>query len=126
MISMASGGTADRIVERSLFKVLRASSGTPAIYSSTFFGATLTFATERRLADFAFFMRAMLQDLPLPVHAPDERTYEIAGSKSLSGRRLTPGKVHFKRAKWNAVRQSALRVSSRTGFPVLALHLLVC
>src|SRR6266550_6021342 len=73
MVSAASGGTADRIAARILFKVLRAGSGTPARYSSTFFGAPLPFATELRLPDFIFFMRAMLQELPLQVHAPDRR-----------------------------------------------------
>src|SRR5437660_359582 len=74
MVSVASGGTADRIAARILFKVLRAGSGTPARYSSTFFGAPLPFPTKLRLPDFTFFMRAMLQELPLQVHAPDRRT----------------------------------------------------
>src|SRR2546429_71325 len=73
MVSPASAGTADRIAARSLFKVLRAGSGTPARYSSTFFGAPLPFAAERRLPDFSFFMGAMLPGLPLQVHAPDHR-----------------------------------------------------
>src|SRR3989442_11874515 len=73
MVSVASGGTADRIAMRILFKVLRAGSGTPARYSSTFFGAPLPFAAELRLPDFTFFMRAMLQGLALQVHAPDHR-----------------------------------------------------
>src|SRR5271155_2373306 len=73
MVSVASGGTADRIAARILFKVPRAGSGTPARYSSTFFGAPLRFAAELRLPDFAFFMRAMLRELPLQVHAPDRR-----------------------------------------------------
>src|SRR5438876_6081790 len=73
MVSAASGGTADRIAARILFKVLRAGSATPARYSSTFFVAPLPFATELRLPDFTFFMRAMLQELPLQVHAPDRR-----------------------------------------------------
>lgn len=42
---------------RIFFKVLRAGSGTPAKYSSTFFGAPLPFAAELRFADFTFFMR---------------------------------------------------------------------
>src|SRR3989442_16009307 len=56
-----------------LFRSLRAGSGTPARYSSTFFGAPLPFAAELRLPDFTFFMRAMLQGLALQVHAPDHR-----------------------------------------------------
>ena len=58
MVSVASGGTADRIAARILFKVLRAGSGTPARYSSTFFGARLAFVAEPRLPDRTFFMRA--------------------------------------------------------------------
>src|SRR6266568_1517268 len=78
MVSVASGGTTDRIAARILFKVLRAGSGTPARYSSTFFGTTfcgvgLPFAAELRLPEFSFFTRAMLQELPLQVHAPDNR-----------------------------------------------------
>src|SRR6267143_2000129 len=74
MVSVASGGTADRIAARILFKVLRAGSGTPARYSSMFFGAPLPFAAELRLPDFTFFMRAMLQGLSFQVHAPDHRS----------------------------------------------------
>src|SRR5260370_41631506 len=73
MVSVVSGGTADGIAARILFKVLGAGSGTPARYSSTFFGAPLPFAAELRSPDFTFFMRAMLQELPLQVHAPDRR-----------------------------------------------------
>src|SRR5438128_5236701 len=73
MVSVASGGTTDRIAARILFKVLRAGSGTPARYSSKFFGAPLAFAAELRLPEFSFFTRAMLQELPLQVHAPDNR-----------------------------------------------------
>ncbi len=60
MTSVPSGGTADRIVARILFKVLRAGSGTPARYSSTFLGATLPFADEPRPLEFAFFMREII------------------------------------------------------------------
>ena len=68
MVSVASGGTADRIAARILFKVLRAGSGTPARYSSTFFGAPLPFAVELRLPDFTFFMRRCYKDHLLQVH----------------------------------------------------------
>src|ERR1700688_3655480 len=61
MVSVASGGTADRIAARILFKVLRAGSGTRARYSSTFFGAPLPFTAELRLPDFTIFIRADLQ-----------------------------------------------------------------
>src|ERR1700732_1079231 len=73
MVSVASGGAADRIAARILLQVLRAGSGTLARYSSTSFGAPLPFAAERRLPDFTFFMRAMLQELPLQIHALDHR-----------------------------------------------------
>src|SRR6266852_3020831 len=43
MASVASGGTADRITARTLFKVLRAGSGTPARYSSMFLGTEFVF-----------------------------------------------------------------------------------
>src|SRR5580704_2621888 len=73
MVSVASGGTVDRIAARILFKVLRAGSGTPARYSSTFFGAPPPFEAERRLPDFTFFMRAMLQEAPIQVYASARR-----------------------------------------------------
>src|ERR1700730_5392315 len=73
MASVASGGTADRIAARILFKVPRAGSGTPARYSSTFFGAPLPFAAELRLPDFTLFMRAMLQEAPIQVYASARR-----------------------------------------------------
>src|SRR5216684_8980585 len=69
MVSVASGGTADRIAARILLKVLRAGCGTPARYSSTFFGAPLPFAAEPRLPDFTFFMRAILGEPATQVHA---------------------------------------------------------
>src|ERR1700674_2053304 len=53
---MASGGAADRIIFRTLFKVLRAGSRTPARYSSTLFGTRLPFATEPRSPEFVFFI----------------------------------------------------------------------
>src|SRR5437879_4024226 len=73
MPSVASGGTADRIAARILFKVPRAGSGTPAKYSSTFFGGRFPFAAELRLPVFTFFMRAMLQALPIQVYASSRR-----------------------------------------------------
>src|SRR2546422_6990513 len=96
MVSVASGGTADRIAARILFRVLRAGSGTPARYSSTFFGAPVPFAAERRLPDFTFFMRAMLQGLPLQVHAPAtmqpfDRNNAIAHSDKFFVRSRLPG-----------------------------------
>jgi len=55
MTSVAYAGTADRITARTFFNVLRPGSGTPAMYSSTVFGAALLFAGPRSPA-FAFFM----------------------------------------------------------------------
>src|SRR6266403_2857934 len=78
MVSVASGGTVDRIAARILFKVLRAGSGTPARYSSTFFGAPLPFAAELRLPDLTFFMRAMLQEAPIQVYASARRARRAA------------------------------------------------
>src|SRR5208337_897053 len=82
MVSVASGGTADRIAARILFKVLRAGSGTAARYSSTFFGATLPFVPELRLPDFTFFMQAMLPEPPLQFHTPDQRQPSIMTANS--------------------------------------------
>src|SRR6266403_3144382 len=73
MVSVASAGIADRMAARTLIKVLRAGSGTPARYSSTSFGAPLPFAAELRLPDFTFFMRAMLQEAPIQVYASARR-----------------------------------------------------
>src|SRR5437867_3594336 len=70
MVSLASGGKADRIAARTLVKVRRAGSGILARYSSTLFGARLPFAAELRLPDFAFLMRAMLQKAPIQVYRP--------------------------------------------------------
>src|SRR5713226_1948186 len=83
MVSVASRGAADRIAARTLFKVLRAGSGTPARYSSMLFGAPLPFAPEPRLPDFPFFMRAILGEPPLQVHAPDYRAAALTAQNSL-------------------------------------------
>ena len=64
MVSVASGGKAERIAARILFKAVRAGSGTLARYSSMFRGAPLRFGTERRLADLAFFTPAISQESP--------------------------------------------------------------
>src|SRR5580704_6784235 len=58
MVSVVSACTADRIAARSFSKLLRAAFGTPARYSSTFFGAALPFAAELRLPVLVFFMHA--------------------------------------------------------------------
>src|SRR5271165_5782435 len=69
----ASGGTADRIAARTLFNVLRAGSGTPARYSSTFFGAALPFAAELRSPEFPFFMGVICTRLPCSLECHPER-----------------------------------------------------
>src|SRR5437667_9155393 len=97
MVSVASGGTAERIAARILFKVLRAGCGTPARYSSTFFGAPLPFAAELRLLDFTFFMREMLRELPLQVHAPDYlEPFRNESSKQLSLALITQEATPFR------------------------------
>src|ERR1700721_145586 len=68
MISVASGGAAERMTARISFKVLRAGSGTPARYSSIVLGARLGFAFGGSLADFPFFMCAMLQERGCQLH----------------------------------------------------------
>jgi hypothetical protein len=96
MTSVVSGGTTDRMASRIWFIALRAGSGMAAKYSSTvlgaagfkacfgaaFFGARGLVArvfkapaclvAEGRLPDFAFFMRAMLQQVPMQVHAASQ------------------------------------------------------
>src|SRR5271170_2433684 len=58
MTSVACGGTEDRIATRILLNVLRAGSGIPARYSSTFLGTILLFDAERRLRELDFFTLA--------------------------------------------------------------------
>src|SRR6516162_6482783 len=71
MTSVVSGGTTDRIAARTLSKVLRAGSGTPARYSSTvltfalLFATALPFAAEPRVLDTAFFMRQCYRSAPV-------------------------------------------------------------
>jgi hypothetical protein len=55
MTSVASGGTAERMVARIVFKVVRAGSGTPARYSSMLFGASLVSSAALRRAGFLPF-----------------------------------------------------------------------
>src|ERR1700687_275947 len=57
MASLVSGGTAERITARMVFKVVRAGSGTAARYSSTFFAVALRFMDEARWLDLAFFIQ---------------------------------------------------------------------
>src|SRR6266446_352163 len=56
MVSAASGGTADQIAARILFKVLRPGSGIPARYSSILLGASSAFGADLRVMGFARFM----------------------------------------------------------------------
>src|SRR5580704_12907081 len=98
MASVASFGTADRIVARTLFKVLRAGSGTRDRYSSTSFGAS-------RLDEIAFFMRS-LPDLRRPTSQPT--TPDRRGRRSEYTHRCTPG-IHM-----NAIILAASFEISRT------------
>src|SRR5438552_18836523 len=104
MPSVASGGTADRIAARILFKVPRAGSGMPARYSSTFFGARVVFAADLRLPDFTFFMRAMLQEAP--ISSPSLRPSRPLNRLQRDGnqhRKPTPvatGRERFSRQPW--------------------------
>src|SRR5271166_4205782 len=68
MASVASAGTTDRITARTLFKVVRAGSGTPARYSSTSFGMTLPFAAGPRSRECAFFILLLSQGGSAPVN----------------------------------------------------------
>src|SRR5260370_12505463 len=56
MPSVASGGTAERIVARIVFKVLRVGSETAARYLSTSFEPSSLFADGPRLLEAAFFV----------------------------------------------------------------------
>src|ERR1700687_367680 len=56
MPSVASGGTAERIAARIVFKVLRAGSETAARYLSTSFEPSSLFADGRRFVEAAFFV----------------------------------------------------------------------
>src|SRR5215475_15682787 len=69
MISVVSGGAAERIAARIFLRVPRPGSGTPAKYSSIFFGFVPVFETALRFVPFDFFTRPMLQNLPHEVHA---------------------------------------------------------
>src|SRR5271157_4439279 len=119
MTSVASGGAADRIAARILFKVVRAGSRTPARYSSTFFGATLPFAAESRLPEFAFFIRVILTPVPV-IQYLFLRKHESHGGLSMltSGRRRdysrrppTPPDVRFR------IRRFMKPTRSAAGYP---------
>src|SRR5580700_8206687 len=86
MVSIASDGTADRIATRILFRVLRAGCGTPARYSSTFFGTPLPFAAELRLPDSSLFMPTMLQERPLKDQLPDHQAPQKGQSAQIHPR----------------------------------------
>src|SRR5580704_11546882 len=68
MTSTDPGGAAARIVARIVSSAPRVGSGIAPRYSSTVFGALLLFAAPPRLADLAFFMWAMLQELAQQHH----------------------------------------------------------
>src|ERR1700756_290198 len=74
MTSVVSAGTTDRIVARTLFKVLRAGSGTRARYSSTVLEVAL--ADEARPREVDFF-----------ISANDIREWEAIGKGTASAAR---------------------------------------
>ena len=63
MTSVASGGTAERIVARIVFNVVRAGSGTVARYSSMLFGASLVLSAAWRRAGVAGFTEAFFTEV---------------------------------------------------------------
>src|SRR5271157_45283 len=89
MTSVASGGAADRIAARILFNVLRAGSGTPARYSSTFFGVTLPFAAVPRSPEFTFFIWVSLTPVPV-IQYLFLRRHESQGGLSIFGKLESP------------------------------------
>src|SRR6266852_6495425 len=101
MTSVASAGTAERIVKRILLKVVRAGSGTLAIYSSTSFGATLAFAMERRSPDFFFFIVASLAQPRLAV--PLICAWECFANGVTLGRPCEPARRQNFRRRWKGL-----------------------
>src|SRR6266478_9275393 len=101
MASVASGGATDRIVARTLFKVLRAGSGTPARYSSMPFGAALPFMPEPRLPDFTFLIQLSpgrsfkLNNLTKLPRRPSTRNVVVLGSASAVGRLMLVVSAYF-------------------------------
>jgi len=69
MVSVDSLGTTERMADRILFMPLRAEGGSAAKYSATVFGFPGSLLATVRLVGFARFIPAMLQGLPLRVHA---------------------------------------------------------
>src|ERR1035441_10403804 len=66
MVSVASGGKAERIAARIRASTLRAGSATVAKYSSTVFGAPFPFFSTLESPDCLFLMRSMLQGSAFP------------------------------------------------------------
>src|SRR5215469_8260105 len=112
MVSVASGGRADRIAARILFKVPRAGSGTPARYSSILFGGSPALAADLRVVDLACFMRTMLQPLPLQIHDVGARkgSGERVGCEFLN-HQVVPGR----RKQWSINLSKPRRTSSLRG-----------
>src|SRR5215469_3710480 len=106
MVSVASGGRADRIAARILFKVPRAGSGTPARYSSILFGASPAFAADLRVVDLACFMRTTLQALQLQIH-------DVGARKGSARRLIVP--EGLMRVAWYEVPGMASKEGIRPG-----------
>src|SRR4029077_9923081 len=92
MVSVASRGTAERIAARTLFKVLRAGSGTPARYSSTLFGAHHARApiARSRFAHAQIIKQLFGTQLPIPHPGTGHRFHVHRGS---SYRSAFPGQL---------------------------------
>src|SRR5215472_127831 len=96
MVSVASGGAAERIAARTFSKVPRAGGGTAARYSSTVLGARRGFVAEPRSRGLVFFTRAMLQELPLQVHVPEDCA-AVRCEKTVDGSQKLPHTPPFDR-----------------------------
>src|SRR6266851_2338641 len=109
MASVASGGTAERIAARTLFKVLRAGSGTAARYSSVFFVGTLPFAAKPRAPGLAFFIRGILLGRSPRVYASN------LDAASLKNGRDRPTRLGISRQSVRATTSSGVWRSSALG-----------
>src|ERR1700756_3703850 len=84
MISVAPRGTTDRISARIFFKVVRAGSGTIAIYSSVFLGRVLP-----------FFIRDILQACSFLIYAPDSLRPSGAETRQSASGNNACARLHF-------------------------------
>src|SRR5439155_15086353 len=105
MVSVASDGTADRIVARILFRVVRAGSGTSARYSSMFVGTALLLAG-------AFFIGVILQRRFKLIGCHSFNNCFLAASTSLRLSASIFGKESFiSSSVWTITSESTRRVN---------------